>query len=75
MLRYPLYLALVILLLIFVGAAGFAVGMVLGVDAAVRGGYGQYITAAIGVAIVAAVVAVSLALFIWRRRGRDGRFL
>ena len=71
MLRYPLYFTLVISLLIFVGAAGFAVGMVVGVDAAASGTYGQDLTIAIVVAVVAVVVAVPLSLLlgktIWRR--------
>ena len=75
MLRYPLYFALLILLLIFVGAASFAVGMVIGVDAAATGNYGQYITIAIAVAIVAIGAAVPLSVLLVRRRGRSGRFL
>lgn len=75
MLRYPLYFTLVILLLIFVGAAGFAVGMVVGVDAAANGTYGQDLTIAIVVAVVAVVVDVPLSLLLVRRRGRDSRFL
>ena len=57
MLKYPLYFAVVILLLIFVGAAGFGIGMVVGVDAAASGTYGQDLTIAIVVAIVAIVVS------------------
>jgi hypothetical protein len=72
MLRYPLYFALLILLLVFVGAASFAVGMVVGVDAAATGNYGQDITIAIVVAVVA---AVPLSVLIVRRRARGGRFL
>jgi hypothetical protein len=72
MLRYPLYFALLILLLVFVGAASFAVGMVVGVDAAATGNYGQDITIAIVVAVVA---AVPLSVLIVRRRVRGGRFL
>jgi ABC-type branched-subunit amino acid transport system permease subunit len=75
MLRYPLYFALFILLLIFVGAASFAVGMVVGVDAVATGNYGQDITVAIVVAIVAAVLAVAISVLLVRRRGRDSRFL
>jgi uncharacterized membrane protein len=75
MLRYPLYFALIILLLIFVGAASFAVGMVVGVDAAATGNYGQDITIAIVVAVVAVVVAIPLSVLLVRRRGRDSRFL
>jgi hypothetical protein len=63
MLRYQLYLAIFILVLVFVGAASFAVGMVVGVDAAATGDYGQYITIAIVVAIVAAAAAVPLSVF------------
>ena len=58
MLRYPLYFAIFILVLVFVGAASFAVGMVVGVDNAATGDYGQYITIAIVLAIVAAAAAV-----------------
>jgi uncharacterized membrane protein len=75
MLRYPLYFALLILLLVFVGAASFAGGMVVGVDAAATGNYGQDITIAIVVAVVAAAAAVPLSVLIVRRRGRGGRFL
>ena len=75
MLRYPLYFALIILLLIFVGAASFAVGMVVGVDDAATGNYGQDITIAIVVAVVALVVAIPLSVLLVRRRGRDSRFL
>jgi uncharacterized membrane protein YhaH (DUF805 family) len=75
MLRYPLYLVLIILLLLFVGAASFAVGMVVGVDAAASGSYGQDITIAIVVALVAIGAAVPLAGLLVRRRGRDSRFL
>ena len=75
MLRYPLYFALIILLLIFVGAASFAVGMVVGVDAAATGNYGQDITIAIVVAVVSVVVAIPLSVLLVRRRGRDSRFL
>ncbi len=75
MLRYPLYFAIFILVLVFVGAASFAVGMVVGVDAVATGNYGQYITIAIVVAIVAAAAAIPLSLFLVRRRGRGGRFL
>jgi hypothetical protein len=75
MLRYPLYFALIILLLIFVGAASFAVGMVVGVDAAATGNYGQDITIAIVVAVVAVGAAVPLSVLLVRRRGRDSRFL
>ena len=75
MLRYPLYFALLILLLVFVGAASFAVGMVVGVDAAATGDYGQDITIAIVVAIVAAAAAIPLSVLTVRRRGRGGRFL
>jgi uncharacterized membrane protein len=75
MLRYPLYFTLVILLLVFVGAACFAVGMVVGVDAAANGTYGQDLTIALVVAVVAVVVAVPLSLLLVRRRGRDSRFL
>ena len=75
MLRYPLYFALIILLLIFVGVASFAVGMVVGVDAAATGNYGQDITIAIVVAVVAVVVAIPLSVLLVRRRGRDSRFL
>ena len=75
MLRYPLYFAIFILVLVFVGAASFAVGMVVGVDAAATGDYGQYITIAIVLAIVAAAAAVPLSVLMVRRRGRGGRFL
>jgi hypothetical protein len=75
MLRYPLYFALIILLLVFVGAASFAVGMVVGVDAAATGNYGQYITIAIVIAIVAIGAVVPLSVLLVRRRGRGGRFL
>ena len=61
--------------LIFVGAAGFAVGMVVGVDAAASGTYGQDLTIAIVIAIVAVVLAISLSLLLVRRRGRDSQFL
>jgi hypothetical protein len=75
MLKYPLYFAVLILVLVFVGAASFAGGMVIGVDAVATGNYGQYITIAIVVAIVAAAAAIPLSLFLVRRRGRGGRFL
>ncbi|MDQ3834195.1 MAG: hypothetical protein M3315_11310 [Actinomycetota bacterium] len=75
MLKYPLYFAILILVLVFVGAASFAGGMVIGVDAVATGNYGQYITIAIVVAIVAAAAAIPLSLFLVRRRGRGGRFL
>jgi type III secretory pathway component EscS len=75
MLRYPLYLVLIILLLLFVGAASFAVGMVVGVDAAASGSYGQDITIAIVVALVAIGATIPLAGLLMRRRGRDSRFL
>ena len=58
MLRYPLYFAIFILVLVFVGAASFAVGMVVGVDNAATGDYGQYRTIAIVLAIVATAAAV-----------------
>ena len=58
MLRYPLYFAIFILVLVFVGAASFAVGMVVGVDNAATSDYGQYRTIAIVLAIVAAAAAV-----------------
>lgn len=75
MLRCPLYFTLVILLLVFVSAAGFAVGMVVGVDAAANGTHGQDLTIATVVAVVAVVIAVPLSLLLVRRRGRDSRFL
>ena len=60
---------------LFVGAARFAVGMVVEVDAAVTANYGQDITIAIVIAIVAIGAAVPLSVLLVRRRGRGTRFL